>query len=513
MASQDGNFNYDQQVVVETSQKTFRDVWTVCLGGVSNQAGPFIIPIEPQVDKYLQANRSSLETVVSIEREDGTQCGPLEDIVAPVDGLGSAIWDQIQVAINGHELNTEAAVHANYKANLETQLSHDQDSRACQLSTQFHHPDTPGEFENMSVDEGTMIKMVVQSIEQGRLAPPEYPVHMRLAGEAGYVETPGLVTEVERESDRVSRLGMRHVWVTDQVRQLLRANHAMNARSAYPGMKYNTGFSTRYRLASASARINLITPLCHDFFNMDNHIGPGNRLEITLTRAKDSFVLNTYLNQRYRLRIHDIKLHLHTITRRESFKPPSIERYRFNETHIKTHAIARMTSDYTFRLNYHSVMPKTVIFSMVYTRAFNGAYNLNPFNFQHFGLEYIALDLAGEEYPSGGLRFDFGQHPTPHMARGYRWIFENTGALVNGRGNLISYPGFETGQFILPFDLTPDKCNGLHNHQPVTGAIDVKLKFRAPLAEPVTVVCELVYNKILINDKEKGTVQVVDVQV
>ncbi len=512
----EGAFNYDQTVQVETSQKCGKDTWTVALGGVSNQAGPFTIPIEPQVDKYLMANTCTLETVVSVVREDGTECEILDDIVAPVDQLARAMWKTVTVTLNGHELDTAPSLHANYKAFIEDLFTNSQDTRLTHMVTQFHHPDTPGEFENMSVDEETMIKLMVQAIEQGRVVPQgfEYPVHMRLPGEPGYVApVPAPATPLEVMSMRATRLRLRHDFLTDACRQEIRGDHAANTRTLHPHMRANHGFVSRYKLSGGSARMNLIAPIQHDFFQMDNHVGPGNRIEVKLHRAPDSFLLNTYLNERYRLKLHDIKLHMHTITRRESVPPPVVERYRLSETHLKTHGLPNGMTDYTYRVHYEGVMPKTLILGMVPTQAAEGAYNRNPFNFQHFGLSQVWLDLSGDEYPSGGgLKFDFSQHPTPHMARGYRWIFENSGALARGKGNLISYPGFETGQFLIPFDLNPDKCNGHHNHQPTTGHIDIRLKFAEPLVVPISLVTELVFNKVLVNDKGRGIVKTVDIQ-
>ncbi len=507
----DGAFNYDQTVPVETSQRSYRDTWTVALGGISNQAGPFSIPLEPQVSKYLMANTCALETTISVGREDGTECDGIEDLVAPADQLARIMWKDVDVSLNGHEIDSQCSVHANYKAVIEDLFSNNQDTRLTQMVNYFHHADTPGEFENMSVDEDTIIKLMVQAIEQGRVAVGpqfQYPAGMRLPGEEGYVApVPPPANRLEELSMRATRLRRRHQHLTTACRQFIRNNHAANARTVSSSMRSNKGFCARYRLSAGSARINLIAPISHDFFNMDNHIGPGNRVEVKLTRSPDSFLLNTYLPARYKIRLHDIKLHVHTITRRESVPVPLVERYRYNETHMRLHSIGQGATNYTYRLHYWGVLPKTVILGMVATEAAEGSYHLNPLNFQHFGLRYLALDINGEEYPSGGLQFDFGQHPTPHMARGYRWIFENSGALQANTGNLISFPGFETGQFLIPFDLTPDKCNGLHNHQPETGHINVRLKFSRPLAVPVTMVAELVFNKVMINDKGRGVVK------
>jgi hypothetical protein len=97
------------------------------------------------------------------------------------------------------------------------------------------------------------------------------------------------------------------------------------------------------------------------------------------------------------------------------------------------------------------------------------------------------------------------------VARGYHWLYDNTGAWFSQRGNCITYSAFKNGSFILPFDLTPDRCNGMHEHDGVYGTIDLVLEFGTPLEEPVTVCYELTFPKVVINNKNRGTLHILDV--
>ena len=75
----------------------------------------------------------------------------------------------------------------------------------------------------------------------------------------------------------------------------------------------------------------------------------------------------------------------------------------------------------------------------------------------------------------------------------------------------MSFQGFRGGSFLAPFDLTPDKCNGLHNHRGSEGSIEVRVDFSNPLKEAIYIIYELIYPKALINDKVEREVYVVDV--
>lgn len=56
-------------------------------------------------------------------------------------------------------------------------------------------------------------------------------------------------------------------------------------------------------------------------------------------------------------------------------------------------------------------------------------------------------------------------------------------------------------------------CNGLHNHDAEYGYIDVNITFGKPLLDPIYVLYEMVFPKVVINDKTSGTVIVEDIGV
>lgn len=508
----DGNFNYGEQIRVETSQKTSRTFWIPPLGGVSNQSGPFNFSVEPMVDQYWAANRAAIEATVSILKPNGAEIDSVEDVVAPCNLIGPSLFENIDISINGHHFPGSSGMNSQYKAMIETLLSYDQDARLTHLMCQGFHLDTPGEFGNMDLDELTMMKMIYAQIKSGQMEAPTFPQAMRREGEAGYIEPDYWDDWDEDQRLHYTKLieKKRIEYLETHCKEHLRQD--VNANRLSSKTKVNSGFVARYRLMAGSKRLNLIFPICHDFFNMTNHIGPLNKVDIKLTRSKDPFLLNSYLKEKgYKMHIHDLKLHLHTIQRKERINIPEIERFRFNQTELRKHVMLKGVTNHTEKLYFQGVLPKTIIVAMVYTRAAEGEYNYNPYNFHHFDIRQMNLLINGEANPSTGLTFDFSK-PNAQIARSYRWVFENTGALSGGRGNLVSYPGFELGNFMIPFDLTPDKCNGLHNHEGKTGTIDLQLTFDKPLPESVTLISELVFNKMLINDKLNNRVELKDIQ-
>ena len=274
----------------------------------------------------------------------------------------------------------------------------------------------------------------------------------------------------------------------------------------------NHGYDTRFTTVSASHPFDMYSPIAHDLFRLDNHVAPGNKLDIRLTMYPHSFLLNSFIPEtRYRLEILDMKLHLHTIERKERIAPPMSELYNMNQTQVHRQLVAKGLPSTTFRIHNGGVMPKTIIVAMVYAQAAEGRYNYNPFNFHHFHINRLAFNINGETYPSDGLRFNF-RGENIMCARGYSWVYDNTGAYKGTSGNLITRNAFQAGAFIVSTDLCPDKCNLRHNHGADYGYIDLDLSFDVELPEPIYVIYEFVYNKVVVNDKVENEVAVLDVE-
>ena len=514
----EGNFEYNEQVVVDDSQTRSRDFWIRPIGGVSNQAGPFNFSIERSEDQYLVMNAARLETTCRVVRGDGTPLNSLLDVIAPINLLGPCMWQNIEVRLNGQPLSGSSAVNSGYKSYIDTMLSYDQDSRHTHLLTQFAFADSPKHFDTFKVPMHVLKQRFLREIQRGNITPLTFNAETRDLDENSVKADGTAYTEAEFDVEQASRSAKQAFLMNEYFNAHMQTSQDLTFAKEMGGEKdpnkeTNLGFLQRYDIASDSEIFTMFSPIPHDFFNMSNHIAPMNKIDIKLTKYPDNFLLNTFItNKGYKLELIDLKLHLRSITRRERIRPPIKEMYRLNETNLLKQVVPRDMTNYSFRMFNTGVMPKTVIIAMVPTAAAEGAYNYNPFNFHHYHLKRISLSINGEEKPQNGLEFDF-KRVNQNVARGYHWLFANTGALSGEKGNLVALPLFQAGAFMVPFDLTPDKCNGVHNHNAELGHIDVNFVWDEPLPEPVTILYELVFNKVLINDKSTNTVSVVDVAV
>lgn len=521
----DGNFNYHEKVLVETSQKGCRDFWIRPTGGVVNQNGPFNFTIEPMTEQYIQLNKAHLELELKVVKADGTPCTPWEDVVAPINMVGALMFQQVEVLLNNQPFSGASSNNVGYKGYLETLLSYDADSRNTHLHSQFFHMDSPAEYENMKVNYSAVRRHMVQAVYDGRMVLNPIPAWLESADPRRYPGTPesdDLLGDPSYEDPfpaaapnnltEEMKVTLRNRWRNGRMADMVAALGTSRLMIDSGADTVNIGYDNRFRLTSGSVVFDTFVPLTHDFFKLNNCIGPGNKIDIRLSRYPASFVLNTGLvDKGYQLQITDMKLHLRTIQRKERIRYPVIEGYQMNETQLHKHLIPAGSPSATARIHHGGVMPKTIVLAMVSTRAAEGAYNSNPFYFHHYKTKHIALKINGEEYPTGGLKFDFDR-ANPLVSRAYHWMFENTGAADADKGNIVSWNHFQEGSFIVPFDLTPDKCNGVHEHDAEYGYIDVEIMFGEATPEPIYLLYEMVFPKVVVNDKRAGTVTVVDIQ-
>ena len=76
-----------------------------------------------------------------------------------------------------------------------------------------------------------------------------------------------------------------------------------------------------------------------------------------------------------------------------------------------------------------------------------------------------------------------------NFMRLYRSFYDNLGFYHSANSNGITPEMFESGTFLLPWDLTPDRCNGFHRHSPESGSeIGLRLNFSKEAPEVLTLV-------------------------
>ena len=106
---------------------------------------------------------------------------------------------------------------------------------------------------------------------------------------------------------------------------------------------------------------------------------------------------------------------------------------------------------------YNGLEPKTFVFGMVDSAAFNGAYRKNPYNFRTYTTSFLGVTVNGKAVPFRPLQVSYAAANLRYI-EAYLTMFSGTGKLFYNAGNDISRNDFRNGYALYAADLTPDMC-------------------------------------------------------
>ena len=146
-------------------------------------------------------------------------------------------------------------------------------------------------------------------------------------------------------------------------------------------------------------------------------------------------------------------------------------------------------------------LPKRVVIGMVENKAFNGDMEMNPFNFRHFDVNYLALHVDGKQIPAKPLTPDF---TNALYTRSYASLFTGTGFMGHDRGNQITYDEYANGFTLFAYDLTPDLDDGGQFHLVKQGNLRLELHFKTALPETINVIVYAEFDNVVEIDKARN---------
>ena len=89
----------------------------------------------------------------------------------------------------------------------------------------------------------------------------------------------------------------------------------------------------------------------------------------------------------------------------------------------KTYAVTKGSLTANHQNVFMGQIPKIIIVGMVRSESFNGAVKTNPFYFEHNSIDFIALHVNGEQFPSKAFKPDFAEGL---FMREYHSVFTDT---------------------------------------------------------------------------------------
>ena len=269
----------------------------------------------------------------------------------------------------------------------------------------------------------------------------------------------------------------------------------------------NEGAVTRGTAYRSGATVFLLGRPHLDLFHQAKAIPSRTPISLKLIRAADNFVLVTPAGgDPYKLIIKSAKLYIHSycvnpelIYAHEKMLQERNIILPYKHTALKIWTIS-MGSTAAHAELYHGTLPDRLIMCFVSHEAMSGGFQQNPFNFQHFDLNYVSLNVNGRRVPATAYTPDM----KGNYLREYNSMLEGLNQLYTDRAVNISRDEYPAGYFFLVFPLTGD--NSLATLDTRNGSVSADLRFGTATAATINAVLYAEYSTYLEIDKWRNVI-------
>jgi len=269
----------------------------------------------------------------------------------------------------------------------------------------------------------------------------------------------------------------------------------------------NTGLQRRRTITKESKEFDMIGRLHADLFFQERYLLNEVGLKIRLIGSKDDFCLMgvpldaTLQVLHAALFVRKVKLSPSVFLAHVDSLQNATAKYPIKRCVCKALAIPQNYSDMSYEKLITGQLPTCVVIGLVDNAAFNGARNLNPFNFQHFNVSEIALYLDGQQSQTSRpieLNYDKGL-----FIHSYNSLFAGTGKLNRDEGLAIARLDYVRGYALYAYDLTADLDSEDHYNLIRHGNVRLSLQFATPLPQPVTIITYAEFDNVLEISKDR----------
>ena len=255
--------------------------------------------------------------------------------------------------------------------------------------------------------------------------------------------------------------------------------------------------------------VDFSIPLHNDLMTVEKYLPPNTKLSFTLRRSSNDFVLwkvgevGEKSGEDYKIIIEDLHmkvkmLEVHPDVLKNHFKLAKENgiRIKFTQNILKTFAVPIGSVEMKqHNLFFGSRLPDRVYLAFVEQDAYNGNIYSNPFNFVSANMQEASLIVNGISEPSPPYYYEEGENEKEL----YFNFLENTGTSAFEMESVnVSFEEFKKGYFILPFDRSPTKDNGLYTHKGDSGNMTIKVKCRRSLDKNYMVLVFASYDSALM---------------
>ena len=273
----------------------------------------------------------------------------------------------------------------------------------------------------------------------------------------------------------------------------------------------NMGLKRRHGICTAKPTFDMIGPLHVDVFNQSKYMLNGVTMKVRMTRSNASFVLmaKSDVTESFKVDILSAKLFVRKLKitpslclAHERILQQKTAKYPITRVECKVIHLPQGQKSFTHDNLFLGQLPKRIVLGLVDNRAFNGDISLNPYNFQHCNLNYLAVHLDGQQVPWAPLQPSFSGSS---YIRAFYTQFTGGDGISSDTGNTIGREQFVNGHALYCFDLTPDLSSSCGHHFSVTksGNLRLELAFEVALSITGNVLVYSEFDDVIEIDKDR----------
>ena len=275
----------------------------------------------------------------------------------------------------------------------------------------------------------------------------------------------------------------------------------------------NLGFMARKGIGQGRRVISLMGRLHSDIFNQNRCLLDGVNVHVQLTRSNDRFCImrpDGDNAEDYKIKLEEASLFVRKVKvlpscRLGLYKALSTAsvRYPIRRTEQRIFSISNNIACWSQENALVGQLPRRLTIGFVRTDAFHGVYPLNPFNFQHFDLNFLALYINGKQIPSRALQPEFDGLNCDYT-RSYMQMSSSLGQAFTNQDCGLSYKDFKGGSTLFVFNLNAELTDGDHIETTKRGAVRIECRFANALVNPISCLVLSEYDNLILIDKERN---------
>ena len=251
----------------------------------------------------------------------------------------------------------------------------------------------------------------------------------------------------------------------------------------------------RAKFTEESKTLDPQGPIVHDIFSIKRFLLNQVDLKLKLYRNTPEFSLCSGESApNYRIDISEIyvlakkvRLNPAVLFGHAAMLKTTNAKYAFNKTAVRVQSIASGSTSFHWENLFQGQRPNRIVVAFVSSKAINGHYGTNPFNFLHCKITSIGLFVNGLAVNGNPLKLDFNKTNGASTVRAFTDLFNTYDTWNQSAGNNISREDFNNGSTLFAFQLEPyfgDEQNFLSLLK--TGNVRLDVQFGTPLAGKYT---------------------------